>query len=353
MALKRRRYGRRRLRRRLRRGGLGRRRIRYISYKSKKRGVYRRKRSGGAIKKLMKALLPTVPIKYVETKGVHGVYSARSWYSKTIGNCETIYQFKDYLPGQSNIFDDGTGSASTTMSLQQYACKKLKAKHYVTITGQNTGNTTQILTAYICKFRRDTTDVDGGTLAADTLYKDCTPADKGKYLIDTHSAVPATSTLTNFYNYPQFTLFHSSLACSKWLVVKTKKLRVPPGGWFKFKLNTGYKEFDSEWLTQNHSSPQLTYLRNWSKTLILTWHGELVQKVSDVTTNALSSTDIMMYMTHNITLKAVPYHRQSTVFSVPVGLSSGSTLGFTPQIRPTVVVEVTKTGQDAEEEAKP
>lgn len=302
----------------------------------------------------MKALLPTVPIKYVETVGKTGTYAARTWYSKTIGDVSDAHTYRNYLPGQSNIFDDGSTGTSTHLSFQQYNAKKFKLRQTTTFTLQNTANTTMIMTAHIAKIRRDMIDDD--PYVGDYLYKDCSAtanAATGEYLIDKASAVPASSYIGNFYNYPQFTMFSSTNACATWKVVKTRKLRIPAGGWVKFKLNTGYKEFDSKWLTENASQTNpIRHLRDWSKTLILTWHGELVQKIDDVTTNTLSKTDFMMYMTHSLTLKAVPYHRQSILYKVPVGLSSGTTLGFTPQVRPTVIVQVTKTDADADDDAQ-
>jgi len=350
-----RRYGRRRRIRRSVRSRRFARRSRRSSYMRKRRSGFGRRRRGGAVSKLMKALLPTVPVKYIETIGRHGVHSARSWFSKSFGDVADAYTYKESLPGQSNIYDDGTLGTSTHLSFQQYGSKKYKLRHTATITAQNTGNSTMILTAHIAKYRRDTPNTDTTASPAITtqLYKDTQAGVTGQFLIDKGSNVPATSNITNYYDYPQFTMFYSTAACSTWKVVNTRKLRVPPGGWIKFKVNTGYKEFDAKWVTENNSATTpLRYLRGWSKTLILTWHGELSQKISDVTTNTLSSCDLMMYITHSLTLKAVPYHRQSTIFLKPVGMTTLSTLGFTPQIRPTVVVQVSKTGQDATEEAQ-
>ena len=184
---------------------------------------------------------------------------------------------------------------------------------------QNLSNVTMILTAHVAKFRKDS---DSANLqVADVLYKDSAAtalAATGEYLIDKASTVPANSYIGNFYNYPQYTVFHSTLACSIWKIVSTRKIRVPPGGWVKFKLNTGYKEFDAKWLTENAAQAGPTrHLKDWSKTLMLSWHGELVQKLDDPTANTLAPIDWMMYCSHSLTLKGVPFHRKSTVFRPP------------------------------------
>jgi len=352
-----RRYG---IRRRFRRSNRSRRfarRPRRSRYLRKRRSSFGRRRNRGPLSKLMRALLPTVPIKYIETIGRHGITAARSWFSKSFGDVEDVYTYMDKLPGQSNIYDDGTIGTSTHLSFQQYGAKKMKFRHSATITAQNTGNTVMILTVHTARYRRDNTVLDqtgaGLNAIGNALYKDTSAPASGEYLIDKNSNVPTTSTITNYYDYPQFTMFYSTNACSIWKVLNTRKLRVPPGGWVKFKVSTGYKEFDKKWVNENHGlAAPLRYLGGWSKSLIFTWHGELVQKLDDVTTNTLSSTDLMMYITHSYTLKAVPYHRQSTIFLKPVTMSSGTTLGFTPQVRPTVIVQVTKTDQAAAEEAE-
>lgn len=343
-----RRYGRRRVVRRNRRR-LRPRRSRYL----RKRRVYGRRRRGGALSKLIKNILPTVPIKYVETTSSTGSYGSRTWWSKTIGDVNDAYTYRNYLPLQSNLFDDGSSGTSTHLTFQQYGAKKLKLRHVTTFTMQNVANTTMVLTAHIAKFRRDS---DTANLqVGDVLYKDTSATAgvaTGEYLIDSHSTVPSTSYIGNFYNYPQFTVFNSTLACSQWKVVSTKKYRVPPGGWVKFRLNTGYKEFDAKWLTENAAQAGPTrHLKDWSKTLMLSWHGELVQKLNDPTAVTLSLTDFIMYQTHSLTLKAVPFHRQSIVFKNPVNMVTTTPFPWTPQVRPKVVVQVNATSKNAEEDA--
>jgi len=344
-----RRYGRRRTLRRSRRR-VRPRRLRYL----RKRRSYGRRKRGGAISKLIKNILPTVPIKYVETTSSSGTYGCRTWWSKTIGDVNDAYTYRNYLPLQSNLFDDGSSGTSTHLTFQQYGAKKLKLRHVTTFTMQNLSNVTMILTAHIGKFRRDS---DTANLQiGDVLYKDCAAtagAATGEYLIDSHSTVPSTSYLSNFYNYPQFTMFSSTLACSQWKIVKTNKLRIPPGGWAKFKLNTGYKEFDAKWLVENDAQTGKTrHLKDWSKTLMLSWHGELVQKLNDPSAVTLAPTDWMMYMTHSLTLKAVPFHRQSIVYKNPVNMVTTTPFPWTPQVRPKVVVQVNETSTQVKDDAK-
>lgn len=344
-----RRYGRRRILRRARRR-IRPRRSRYL----RKRRLYgRRRRSGGTLSKLIKNILPTVPIKYVETDNANGSYGSRTWWSKTIGDVNDAYNYRNYLPAQSNLFDTGSSGTSTNLYFQQYGSKKLKLRHVTTFTMQNLSNVTMILTAHIGTFRKDSDSAD--LQVADVLYKDCSAtagAATGEYQIDKASTVPSTSYIGNFYNYPQFTFFSSSLGCSIWKIRDTKKIRIPPGGWAKFRLNTGYKEFDSKWLVENAAQAGPTrHLKDWSKTLMLTWHGELVQKLNDSSAVTLAATDWMMYMTHSLTLKAVPFHRQSIVYKNPINMVTTTPFPWTPQVRPKVVVQVNQTSKAVEEDA--
>lgn len=348
--LKRRRYGR-RFRRRLRRRGLGRRRPRYLRYKSKKRGMYRRKRSrGGIIGKMLKSLLPTVPIKYCRTYNGQGQFGSKTWWSDTIGAVADANTYKDYLPGQSNIYDTGAGGTSTSLSFQQFASKKFKFKHVAHYVGQNVANTTMILTIHIIKFRTDYNIIANPSITSH-LNADCgTSTNSGNCLLNSNSTLPAGSYIGNYYAYPQFTLFMSNNTTSTFKVVRTINLRVPPGGWFKFKLNTGYKEFDKQWLANNAArTDKIEHMRNWSKMAAISWHGELVQKANDVGTTTLAATDFILYANHSLKLKAVPFHRQSIVLKPPVYLDTTSPLSWTPQVRPKGVVQITTTSTSAQD----
>lgn len=350
MALKRRYAGGRRFRRRTRRR-FGR-RPRYSRYLRKRSRIYRRKR-GGVISKMLKSLLPTVPIKYCQTYYGIGAYGSRTWFSDTIGNVADAYSYRDYLPGQSNIFDDGSTGTSTHLTFQQFAMKRLKLRHVASYVGQNVANTTMILTAHICQFRRDYNAKKNPSVLTDFLNVDAgTSTNSGAYKIDSHSSLPATSYIGKYSSYPQFNAFMSPEFCSNFLVVKTKKYRIPPGGWFKFKLNTGYKEFERNWLVDNNGLTQpLQHLRKWSKFLVLTWHGELVQQAATLANTTLSATDFQLYANHSLTLKAVPYHKESVVLLPPVNMVTTSPLPFLPQVRPKVVVQVTKTSTAVEDDA--
>lgn len=298
----------------------------------------------------MKAILPTVPIKYAVTYNGTGIFAARNWFSSTIGSAGDALAYTQYLPGQSNIFDDGTSGTSTHLSFQQYSAKKFKMRHVCTYTGQNVANTTMILTAHICKYRRDYNVVNNpnitGLLGADSAGTTST----GAFRIDKNSAA-AGGFVDHFWKNPQYTFFMSPTATSALKVVKTQKLRVPPGAWFKFKLNTGYKEFDKAWLNINGAlTDKIYHVKGWSKMLVLTWHGELVQKPTDLTAQTLSKTDFIMYGSHSVTLKAVPYHRESVILQPPVNLITANPLGFTPVVRPKSVIQITETNTAAEDQ---
>lgn len=351
MAFKRRYGGRRNFRRRTRRR-YGR-RPRYSRYLRKRSRVYRR--GGGTINKMLKALLPVVPLKYAKTYYGLGSYGSRTWFSDVVGSVDDANNYKEYLPGQSNIYDDGSTGTSTHLSFQQFSAKKFKMRHIETYTGQNVANTTMLLTAHVVKFRRDYEIKNAPDIVTDFLSTDsAATTNSGGFRIDKNSSLPATSYIGNYYNYPQFTMFMSPTTCSYLKVVKTKKFRIPPGGWFKFKLNTGWHEFDKAWLNVNGGATQpIHHLRNWSKMLVLTWHGELAQKVSAINTVTLAATDFIMYGSNSITLKAVPYQRKSVILQPPVNLVTTTPLPWNPQVRPKVVVQINKTGQATEDDAAP
>lgn len=347
MAYKRRYGGRRRFSRRTRRR-FGRRRPRYSRYLRKRRGL--RRRRNGVVSTLMKAILPTVPIKYIKTLGVQGSFANRSWFSDTIGNVREAFNYTQYLPGQSNIYDDGSVGTSTHLSFQQFASKKFKMKHQCTYTGQNVSNTTMILTVHIAHFRKDYNVLANPTISS-ILGADCAgTTSTGAFKIDKNSTAPG-GYIANFYQYPQFTLFMSPSTCSTLKVVKTQKLRVPPGGWFKFTTNTGYKEFDKAWLNINEAMTDKIYHHaRWSKMIIFSWHGELVQKAADLNSLTLSATDMMLYQTHSVKLKAVPYHRESIILQPPVNMLTASPLAFNPVVRPKGVIQITTTSTGAQDQ---
>ena len=93
---------------------------------------------------------------------------------------------------------------------------------------------------------------------------------------------------------------------------------------------------------------QIKHLRGWSKIPLITWHGELVQKAGDITAAGLSATDWICYQTHCITLKAIAFHRKSTVFQPPTNLISSTPFPWVPVVRPHGIIQVTETSVDAE-----
>lgn len=296
----------------------------------------------------MNTLLPTVPIKWVKTNSSAGQYASRTWYTfDTVGSVANINSYKDYLPGSSMITDDGSNGTSAHLTFQGYNDKRFKAKHTVRYTGQNVGNTTMIATIHICAYRKDYSEKANPDVQSDFFATDlATSTQLGSFGVNINSALPSTSYIGSYFNYPQATIFDSPTACSQWKVIKTYKLRIPAGGWFKFKVGTGWKQFDKAWLIEN--AGQIKHLARWSKVPVITWHGELVQKAGDITSATLSATDFITYQSHVLKLKAIPFHRQSTVFQVPIGLVNASPLAFTPVVRPQGVIQITETNTAAE-----
>lgn len=319
--------------------------LRRMKYKYKR---FRRKTKSN-FKKLMDTLLPTIPIKYIKTTSGTGTYAARSWLTMdTIGNLVTINNYKDYLPNSSLITDDGSGGTSTHLSFQGYYNKRFKVKHTARYTCQNVANTTMFATIHICAYRRDYSEKENPSITGDFMSADLiNSAMNGALGVNINSSLPASSYIANFYQYPQATIFDSPTTCSQLKVLKTYKLRVPPGGWFKFKVRTGWKNLDKAWLIEN--AGQIKHLKGWSKVPVVTWHGELCQKAGDISSTTLSVTDFICYQTHCITLKALAFHRKSTVFQVPVNISTGTPLAFAPVIRPQGVIQVTETNTVAED----
>ena len=342
---RRRRFRRKRLRLRRRFRPRYKRFLRRMKYKYRR---FRRKTKSN-LSKLMDTILPTVPIKWVKTANGTGTYAARSWTTfDSIGSITQINSFKDYLPGSSLVLDDGTNGTSTHLSFQGYNSKRFKAKHSARYTCQNVANTTMFATIHICAYRRDYSEKENPSVTGDFMSADLiNTANYGSYNVNINSSLPSTSYIANYYQYPQATIFDSPTTCSELKVVKTYKLRVPPGGWFKFKVGTGWKTFDKAWLNEN--SGQIKYFGRWSKVPVITWHGELCQKAGDITKTTLSVTDFICYQTHVVKMKAIPFHRKSTVFSVPIGLEVGSPLAFAPVIRPQGVIQVTETKTDAQD----
>ena len=325
-------------------------RPRYKRFLRRMKYKYRRfrKRTSSSVKKLMDTLLPTIPIKYIKTTSSAGQYSSRTWTTlDTIGNVVTIFGYKDYLPNSSMITDDGALGTSTHLSFQGYYNKRFKAKHSARYTCQNVGNTTMFATIHILAYRKDYSEKENPSITGDFMSADLiNSANNGALGVNINSSLPATSYISNFYNYPQATIFDSPTTCSQFKVVKTYKLRVPPGGWFKFKVRTGWKNFDKAWLLENNG--QIKHLRGWSKIPLITWHGELVQKAGDITAAGLSATDWICYQTHCITLKAIAFHRKSTVFQPPTNLISSTPFPWVPVVRPHGIIQVTETSVNAE-----
>lgn len=336
----------RRRRYRLRRRRYQRRIRRYV--RTRRYRTRRKSRKGGVLRKMLRALLPEIPIKYCQVYSGTGSFGSRTWLSTTIGSVNDIYTYRDQLPGLSNLYDDGTTGTSTHLSFQQFASKKFKARHKASYIGQNVGNATMFLTIHICKFRHDY--VHGSDPAVTSIMTDCaTSTNSGSGLVNATSTLPGSGYIGNYYNYPQFTVFSSSNFVSTYKVVKTHRLRVGPGDWFKFKLNSGYKEFDKSWLTANNSETlPIRHMKGWSKTAVLTWHGELAMKTGTLTSQTLTANDIIMYANHSLKLKAVPFLRKSTIYNPPVYLDTASPM-WQPVVRPRGIVQVTETTTNAEQ----
>lgn len=340
-----RRYSRRRPRRTRRSFYRKRRYGRKKSYKK-----FGKKRKNTALSKLFKALLPTVPVKACGAFGVVGSYGCRSYTTTFVGDTYGVFTGRDYLPSQSNLFDDGSVGSSTHLSFQQFGAKKFKAKHSKRILGQNLGNTHMILTVYICEPRHDFTD--SYTPTVEEMFPDCLATTaSGQDLLDINSSLPGSSNIDKYYKYPQFTPFHSAYFTSTFKVVKSHKLRVGPSEWFRINLGTRYKEFDKKWLVANNGlTVPVKLLRGFSKFALFSWHGEAVAK-TDALTVTLCKNDLMIYYNQTWTYKAIPYHRKSTVLATPIGLHTETTIADGEyKVRPSGVVQITETSHDTKPE---
>lgn len=299
----------------------------------------------------MKHLLPTIPIKWVGTSAQTGTYAARTWYAYGVcGYLSGLYQYKDYLPQTANIFHTGAGTASTNLSVDNYNSIKFRAKWIQRHSIQNVSNMDAYVTVHVLRFRKDTatTVYSGGSSAYNILLDDTTPA--AHYQTNVNSALPATSYISQIYNYPQFTIFDSSKTCSYLQVLKTRKLKVGPGETFHVRVATKSKEFSQAYLIRNNAvaNPD-EYVGGWSKVLWLTWHGPNVMKAGDVTSTTLGACDFITYTTNCVILKAVATHTPSKVFAIPSNLISSTPLAWAPVIRPRGVIQVTETSTAAEE----
>lgn len=316
--------------------------------KNYKKSRFGKRRKNGALSKLFKAILPSLPVKNCGALGMVGRYGGRSWTQSIVGDVASAYALRDALPGQSNIFDDGSIGTSTHMTFQQYAAKKYKLKHTKNVIGQNLGNTHMIMTIYFCKFRHDYQNTDAVTY--DKVLSDTsTTANSGQDLLEYGSALTGAGAIEKYYEYPQYTPFMSNEFVTTFKVVKSRKLRIGPSEWFKFKISTGYKEFDKKWLLQNDAEAlPIKYLRGWSTVAYITYHGEAVTDPTDVNLVTLSKNDLMLYWNETKMLKAVPHHRKCTRLAVPSGLTTLANPAATPLVRPSGVVQVTETSHAAQ-----
>ena len=151
-------------------------------------------------------------------------------------------------------------------------------------------------------------------------------------------------------DYPSFTPFMSGSFVASCKVIKTRKMRLGPSEWFRFKLTTGYKEFDKKWLLNNNDAgaSKLLYLRKFSKGVLFSWHGEAVATDNPAVVT-LSKNDLMLYYSQTITSKAVPHHRKAFVLGVPSGLHTENDINdSTYLVRPSGVVQVTETSHAAQ-----
>lgn len=359
-----RRYGRRPRRRRLNRKFY--RKRSYGRKKSYKKGRFGKYRKNSAIRTLFKAILPEVPVKSCGAFGILGTYGARTYKTDFVGDTTGITAGRDLLPGQSNIYDDGAIGTSTHLTFQQYAAKKMKAKHIKRYIGQNLGNTHMILTMFIVKPRYDYSLSFNPDY--NDLFPDClTSVTSGQDLLNVGSALPGSSNIDNYCKYPQFTPFMSAHFTSNFKVVKSYKMRLGPSEWFRLKLNTGYKEFDKKWLLANEAlgaTTKLKLLSKFSKFVIFSWHGEAITKppapapadpvvteAAAVNTVTLSKCDLMVYYNQTWTYKAIPYHRKATILALPTNLHTEAAIAEGDYVvRPSGVVQITETSHAAKPE---
>lgn len=325
----------------------------------RKRGRFAKKKRSSAISKLFKTILPSVPVKSTGAFGVVGSYGCRVYKADFVGELAGVVAGRDYLPNQSAIYDDGAVGTSTHMSFQQYAAKKYKAKHTKRYIGQNLGNGHMLLTIYIATPRHDYIPSDHPDV--NELFPDClTSTSAGQDFLQTGSALPAAgSTIVNYYNYTNFTPFMSNHFTTSWLVLKTYRMRLAPGEWFKFNMSTKLKEFDKKWLLANDAysiDQRIKLPAKYAKMALFTWHGEAVTKgggteATDVNTITLAKNDLMVYYNHTWLYKAVPHHMKSIRLLAPSNIHTEDTIAAGQYlVRPTGVVQVSETSHDVKPE---
>lgn len=311
-----------------------------------------RGRGRGAIAKLMKHLLPKVPIRWVKTENLTGAFSSRQWYCfEPAGTLSGLVGWHNYLPNVQNIFGSLGGTASTNLSVDNFNSVKFRAKYIQRFSVQNISNLEGYATLYIMKFRKDTpTEIyTGANNAFTTMLDDAGIA--SHYQTNANSSLPTpTSYIGAIYNYPAFTVFDSSKTCSLLKVIKTRKMRVGPGETFHFRVATKTKEFSSAYIFRNNTATnKVEYAGNWSKVAWLSWHGPVCQKAGDATTQVLGAVDFLSYCSSTLVLKAVATHTPSKVYFQPVNLTTASPLAFVPVVRPKGVIQITETTANAEQ----
>lgn len=331
-------------------------RRRHFKRRAFRRTRFRRRRfrgrRSGAISKLLKHLLPTVPLYYCRTENLTGSYSARTWYCFDVaGALTSLAGFYNFVPNLESVYADHLGTSSIHLSTDHFNSLKFKTKEVKRYSVQNISNVEAYVTLYVMRFRKDTpTEIySGATNAYTSLLDDAVIG--GNYQTSSSSSVPAgPSYIGAIYNYPAFTIFGSSKTCSLMKVTRVKKLRVGPGETFHFRYATRMKEFSNAYIKRNAAATnKVQYVGNWSTVAWMSWHGPVCQKAGDPTSQVLAACDFLAYSSNTLVYKAVPTHTPVKVYYPPAGMITASPLAFTPVVRPKGVIQITETTANVEE----
>lgn len=300
----------------------------------------RRRRRSSALGKLMKALLPRVPVQWLEGRSLVGYQGCRTYHNGPLcGDYNYAYTYSALLPGgnQYNLMHNDVSATPTTaasLTVANYNSKKFRMKMLQKWKLLNVSNTPAVLTTYYCMVRNNMASVqcdfdsDQGLKAILTIDTTSTPtSDAPRNSMSTASNLPVGANyIVGYPDYPQFTVFDSSLFCSMFKVLKTENDVVPPGGEVYKRIGTKYKEFDYQYVRNNQSLTTTQRTRahgHWSKIILFSWHGTVGAQVDTAGVPTATSTYRTCFaanVQHTLVCKAVANTIKTRALVPPTGI---------------------------------
>ena len=288
----------------------------------------------------MKALLPRVPVQWLEGRVLTGFQGCRTYHNGPLcGDYNYAYTYSALLPGgnQYNLMHNdisGTPTTSASLTVANYNSKKFRMKQIQKWKLLNVSNTPAVLTTYYCMVRNNMASVqcdfdsDQGLKAILTLDTTSIPtSDAGRNSMSIFSSLPgAGNYIAGYPDYPQFTVFDSSLFCSMFKVLKTEQDVVPAGGEVFKRIGTKYKEFDYQYIKNNQSltvSQRTRAHGHWSKIILFSWHGTVGSSVDALgvpVKTSLYRTCFAANVQHTLVCKAVANNVKTRALVVPTGV---------------------------------